>query len=86
MQSLILSPLRLATNSLLILVAWDWGQAAIWLVGGALGLAAIPELGKATHSHSCPNVLKVMFQSWSEQCSFVIWESSVSGSCSSVSG
>ena len=45
-QSLILSPLGLVTNSLLILVARDWGQAAVWL-RAALGLAAIPELGKA---------------------------------------
>lgn len=46
MQSLILSPLGLVTNSLLILVARDWGQAAAWL-RAALGLAATPELGKA---------------------------------------
>lgn len=36
----------MVTNSLLILVAWDWGQAAEW-VRAALSLAAILELGKA---------------------------------------
>lgn len=49
MQSLIPSPLGLVTNSLLILAAWDWGQAAAG-PRAALGLVAIPELGKAAAS------------------------------------
>lgn len=56
MQSLILSPLRLVANSLLILVAWDWGQAAIRLEGSPRACCH-PCTGKATWICSCPKVL-----------------------------
>lgn len=80
MQSLILSPLGLVTNSLLILVARDWGQAAAWL-RAALGLAAIPELGKAAAAvlGSCGTV-------WVVPGPGAGWESSVSDFCSGASG
>lgn len=77
MQSLILSPLGLVTNSLLILVARDWGQAAAWL-RAALGL---PELGKAAAAvlGSCGTV-------WVVPGPGAGWESSVSDFCSGASG
>lgn len=80
MQSLVLAPLGLVTNSLLILVAQDWGQAAAW-PRAALGLAAIPELGKAAApvlgSRGTEEVLPDPGSGW---------ESSVTDFCSSASG